>query len=315
MVSVFFSYSHKDEDLRDELEVHLAALKRQGVIEAWHDRRIGVGKDLPKVIDAHLEEAEIVLLLVSPDFIASDYCYDVEMSRAMERHKSGHARVVPVILRPCDWHDTPFGKLLAVPKDGMPIMKYPSRDDAFLEIALAVREAAEDIAPTKMTSAVATEPSSVVVQEVTRSSNLGIRKNFSDRDRDSFLRDTFEYMVKFFDSSLAELNKRYDEIEINFRLIDANIFTASIYRNGQSVSHCQVRFEEKTILGSGTAGIAYSIEGHKGGYNEIINVVDGANALFLRPSGMFSLADSSGQLSQQGAAEYYWSRLIEPLQK
>ena len=110
MVTIFFSYSHKDEDLRDELEIHLSALKRQGVIETWHDRQIGAGKELDDEIDVNMENADIILLLVSPYFIASDYCYNIEMQRAMERHGKGEARVIPVILHPCDWQKTPFGK-------------------------------------------------------------------------------------------------------------------------------------------------------------------------------------------------------------
>ena len=86
MVKVFFSYSHRDESLRDELEVHLSALKRQGIIDTWHDRRIGSGKEIDSEISQNLEDANIILLLVSPYFIASDYCYDVEMTRALEKN-------------------------------------------------------------------------------------------------------------------------------------------------------------------------------------------------------------------------------------
>src|ERR1035441_1649714 len=112
MASVFFSYSHKDEDLRDQLEGHLSGLRRQGVISTWHDRRITAGSELENAIDKNLSEADVILLLVSPDFINSDYCYEREMIRAMERHKNGEARVIPVILRACDWHELPFGQLL-----------------------------------------------------------------------------------------------------------------------------------------------------------------------------------------------------------
>ena len=121
MAVLFFSYSHKDEALRDKLEVHLAMLKRQGVIETWHDRRIVAGDEFAGRIGEELERADIVLLLVSPDFLASDYCYDIEMARAMERHEAGETRVMPVLLRPCDWRDAPFGKLNATPKDGKPV--------------------------------------------------------------------------------------------------------------------------------------------------------------------------------------------------
>src|SRR5437762_917707 len=101
MAILFFSYSHKDEGLRDQLEIHLAMLKRQGFIETWHDRRISAGEILDHAVSENLESADIILLLVSPDFLASDYCYDREMMRAMERHEAGLSAVIPVILRPC----------------------------------------------------------------------------------------------------------------------------------------------------------------------------------------------------------------------
>src|SRR5712692_8907637 len=102
---------HNDEGVRNQLEKHLSALKHQGLIETWHDRRITAGQAFDQEIDAHLESADVILLLISSDFLASDYCYKREMGRAVERHEVGSAIVIPVILRPCDWHDTPFGKL------------------------------------------------------------------------------------------------------------------------------------------------------------------------------------------------------------
>src|ERR1700721_1516221 len=145
MASVFFSYSHKDEDLRDQLEVHLSGLRRQGVISTWHDRRITAGSEFENVIDKNLSEADVILLLVSPDFINSDYCYEREMTLAMERHASGAARVIPVIVRPCDWHGLPFGKLLATPTDGKAVTKWPDRDDAFLNVVQAIKAALDEL--------------------------------------------------------------------------------------------------------------------------------------------------------------------------
>src|SRR4051812_25942213 len=99
MALVFFSYSHADEALRDELEKHLKILQRQGIIEMWHDRRIGAGSELHGEIDENLNSADIILLLVSADFLNSDYCHDVEMKQAIKRHNNGEAIVIPVILR------------------------------------------------------------------------------------------------------------------------------------------------------------------------------------------------------------------------
>jgi hypothetical protein len=141
MATLFFSYSHKDELLRDELEVHLAMLKREGAIQAWHDRKIPAGDEIDRTINERINIADIILLLVSPDFLASPYCYDVELERALARHEAGEARVIPVILRPCDWHNTPFAKLLAAPQDGRPITRWADRDESFLDVVRQIRVA------------------------------------------------------------------------------------------------------------------------------------------------------------------------------
>ena len=142
---LFYSYSHKDENFRDELEIHLKLLQRQGVISNWHDRRILPGDEWDKKIDENLEKADIILLLVSADFIASDYCYDVEMKRAMERHENKEAVVIPVILRECDWHSSPFGKLQALPKDGKAVKLWPDRDSAWKDVAQGIRKVIEEL--------------------------------------------------------------------------------------------------------------------------------------------------------------------------
>jgi tetratricopeptide (TPR) repeat protein len=144
-LELFYSYSHKDEDLRDELETHLSMLKRQKVIGQWHDRGIPAGQEWGGEIDEHLKGADIILLLVSANFLASDYCYDIELKLAMERHEKGEARVVPVILRPCDWSGAPFGKLQALPKNAKPVTTWANQDEAFTDIAKGIRHAAEDL--------------------------------------------------------------------------------------------------------------------------------------------------------------------------
>src|ERR1041384_3042982 len=102
-VEIFCSYAHLDENLRAELERHLSPLRREGKIKSWFDRMIKAGTDWRGKIDEHLNSADIILLLISADFIHSDYCYDIEMARALERQSKGEAHVIPVILRPCAW--------------------------------------------------------------------------------------------------------------------------------------------------------------------------------------------------------------------
>ncbi|PYS88213.1 MAG: hypothetical protein DMF64_20970 [Acidobacteria bacterium] len=142
---IFYSYSHNDEALRDRLEKHLAALKNAGLIEDWHDRRIPAGAEWDRQIDAHLQSASIILLLISADFIASSYCTDIEVKQAMARHEADTARVIPVILHPCYWTDEPFGKLQAVPKNAKPISLWANQEEAFHDVVQGIRAAIADL--------------------------------------------------------------------------------------------------------------------------------------------------------------------------
>ncbi len=171
-VEVFYAYSHSDEPLREELERHLALLKRQGSIRGWHDRRINPGADWENEISAHLSSADLVLLLVSSAFIASDYCYEKEMRLAMTRHEQGLARVVPIILRPVDWTDAPFGKLQALPRDGKAVTTWANHDEAFLDVVRGIRLIIADLVgqktqpnPSRSNGSGARSPSSLLMPE------------------------------------------------------------------------------------------------------------------------------------------------------
>ena len=142
-ISLFYSYSKRDKALREKLETHLSLLQNQGVISGWHDRGIEAGTEWDGAISRNLEEAGIILLLVSADFLATRYCWDVEIKRAMERHDEGTARVIPVILRPVDaWQTAPFGKLQALPEKGKAVTTWKNKDEAFTDIARGIRKAA-----------------------------------------------------------------------------------------------------------------------------------------------------------------------------
>ena len=134
-ITVFYSYSHKDEDLRGGLEAHLAPLRRSGLIREWHDRKLIAGQDWDKEISSYLESAELILFLISADFLNSSYVFDVEVKRALERQSAGQAAVVPVILRPVVWTIVPeLGRLQALPEGARPVTEWPSQDLAFVSV-------------------------------------------------------------------------------------------------------------------------------------------------------------------------------------
>src|SRR5690349_3848051 len=146
-VSVFYSYAQEDEQLREQLQKHLSMLRRQELISEWHDRQIIAGVEWAKEIDAQMETASVILLLVSSAFLASDYCFDIEMQRALERHTRKDACVIPIILRPCEWQEAPFAHIQILPNNGVPVTEWSNPDAAFLNIAEGIRRAIEQRIP------------------------------------------------------------------------------------------------------------------------------------------------------------------------
>lgn len=152
-VRVFFSYSHKDEKLRQQLDAHLAAMRRSGLIESWSDRKIMPGSGWRDEITEALESADVVLLLVSPNFIQSDFCFSVELGQALARYANGEALVIPIILRHCDWFGTPLAGLQALPTDSRPITDWSDRDKAFYDVTKGIRKAVEGLGQWRAKSA------------------------------------------------------------------------------------------------------------------------------------------------------------------
>ncbi|MEM9093065.1 MAG: toll/interleukin-1 receptor domain-containing protein, partial [Cyanobacteria bacterium P01_F01_bin.53] len=138
-LNVFISYSHHDEAIKNALVTHLASLKREKKISPWQDQMIEAGDNWDDAIRQALKIADIVLLLVTPDFINSDYCFNKEMKEALKRHKRGDTRVIPIIARPSDWKSTPLGKLQALPKELRAIKIWDNEDEAFLSIVQDLR--------------------------------------------------------------------------------------------------------------------------------------------------------------------------------
>ena len=177
-VKIFFCYSHEDEPLLNRLKAHLRPLQRQGLVNVWYDRDISAGTDWEQQIKEQLNIAQIILLLVSPDFMMSEYIYSKEMKRAIERHEQGEATVIPIILRWINWQRTPLGELQALPKDGKPVKSWQDEDEAFYNVVEGIIKVVEEIAtksspisqtlPGKLSKPEPTETPTDVLQQQTR---------------------------------------------------------------------------------------------------------------------------------------------------
>jgi hypothetical protein len=323
MTQVFISYSHSDEALRADLEKHLSLLKRQGLVDIWSDHCIRPGEAFGTAISAGLESSNIVLLLISVDFLNSDYCFSIEMTRAMEKHARGDAVVVPIILRPCDWHSAPFGQLKALPTDGKPVTKWTTLDDAFLDIVTKLRQLVSNtrgaVTPVaqkssqRPESAAASTSALVHTEIVSRSSNLALPRQFTDQDQHDFVEGTFKFISNYFEGSLHEMQTRNTGITVRMVPTSQRAFSAIIFRDGERQAGCHVR------IGGGfnQNGIAYSASEHasNNSYNELLSVNTDKHSLFLKATmGMFNGA-ADAKLTEEGAAEHLWSMFISPLQR
>jgi len=140
---LMYSYSHIDEKLKMELDAYLAPLAREGLVTVWSDRAISAGSEWEQEILSNLESADLIILMVSAHFMSSDYCWSKEMTRAVERHGEGTARVIPVIVSHADWQKAPFAKLQALPKDAKPISSWHDQSEGWNNVAKGIRAVAE----------------------------------------------------------------------------------------------------------------------------------------------------------------------------
>jgi small GTP-binding protein len=232
-IEVFISYSHTDESLCNELIKHLKPLERENIIGPWHDRKIGAGSEWKGEIDQHLESAGIILLLVSPDFMASDYCYDIEMKRALERRDKGEAAVIPIALRPVDWLNAPLAGLQSLPRDNKAVASshWKYSDEAFLEVAKGIRQAADEIlrprseaatgaAPQFLSRRIQLPPTRILHLSdlhFTASDDPFIRlqpliSDLTDRSKDGLGVDKLDYLVISGDLTDRGAHKEYEQV-------------------------------------------------------------------------------------------------------
>lgn len=204
---------------------------------------------------------------------------------------------------------------LAAPTDGKPITRWVDEDEAFLDVVRQIRAELPVSSSRSAENFRAAPHTSAVVCSGPRSSNLRLRKSFTDADRDGFLEEAFAFMARYFENSLAGLGARNQNIEGRFRQLDSSRFTAVIYASGATQAQCTISLGR--LLGRGISYLnSVGGNGNSNSFNEMLSVEHDEQHLYLKPMGMWMTGgDRDAQLSFEGAAEYYWSMLIEPLQR
>lgn len=305
-MKVFISYSHRDESALERLHTHLAMLRRDNMIDEWYDREILAGADIDEDISAQLERCDVFLALVSPDFLFSDYCYEREMQRAIERHEAGELRVIPIIIEPCDWKASPLQRFKALPKDGKAISEWTNENAAYLDIVAELRRIIEY----ELVIQQPTHLESTSLTDVAAPSKYRVRRAFDEIDRGDFRRAAFKEISDYFERSITEI-EQIDGLRGRFHEAGPQGFTCTIVNqmlDSKGEAHITVR------LSSGEGGfgdISYSFT-----ENAAENTANGwfsveSNDYDLYLSGTsFMQTGEEKQMSAQNVAEVLWEEFL-----
>lgn len=229
MARFFISYSHADEVSKDRLLTHCANLRREGN-HFWEDRRLRAGDELDPAIIEALENADFIILLVSADFLASYYCYEVEFQTAITRHQKGEARVISVILDHCDWKATLLTDIVNLPRDANPITDWQNPNQAWQHVVEEIRRLlgpdidSSNLAPSKTPLATPGKADIPPLPEVPRT--------ITDQDIRKCLRKTFSDLLVYFSKGIDTLNQQGGPFTAEFLKIHEQRFVASLYKNG-----------------------------------------------------------------------------------
>lgn len=308
-MKAFISYSHRDSHALERLHVHLASLKREGRIEAWYDRDILAGSELNAEIAEQLETCELFLLLVSPDFLASDYCVETEMARALERHDAREARVVPIIIEPCDWTTSKLRALKALPRDGKPISDWTNENTAYLNVIQEIRRISDEqpaSSPGSKTTPAAQDDSEVRAAPERR---YRVRREFDDIDKAEYRENAFKTIKSYFQSAIEELDS-VEGLRGRFTDLSETSFGCVIVNRGlgRGTAHLTVHGGRgKHALGD--IYYSFSEDAAENTANGWFNVTADEYELHLKASMSFTHDERS--MSPEAAAEALWTEILQ----
>ncbi len=304
--AAFLSYSHADEKALERLHKHLAVLNREGTLLTWSDQEILAGEKLIGVLSDQLERSQIFVALVSPDYLASRYCYDKEFKRALELAATGRMRIVPVILEPCDWLSSPFKDFAALPKDGQPISGFTNPNNAYLNVVMGLRRIIESAREGPSVA-----PADGIASSQTRRPR--IKHDFDSIERAEYADRAFAIIREYFRASCAELSQISDDLRAKYEDIDAAAFTCSVVnRAKRRGGEAHITVHNHRYRSAGFGDITYVNQPHaeKNISNGSIRVANDDYQLFLN---MDHYGMSSGRddiTTPEQVSESLWSDFV-----
>jgi hypothetical protein len=237
-MKAFISYSHKDESYLQKLQTALAQIKRQGILQDWTDHNIDVGDRFNQKINKELNASQLFIALLSPDYIASNYCYEKEFQQAQLLEVETKIKIIPIICRPCDWKNTPFAAFKALPKDGKPISDWQNEDSAFFNITEMLRSLIQQ--PTHSTTSVS-QPGQTTGRKF--QGRYKVRKDFDIVQKSNFVDKTFEEVKNFFKDYLEELAISEN---VSYKILnDTNkSFKCFLVNRDMGIAQCECLFKK-----------------------------------------------------------------------
>ncbi|MDB5152638.1 MAG: hypothetical protein JWR54_1389 [Mucilaginibacter sp.] len=251
MAKAFISYSHADEKIKDKLHIHLATLRREGKIEAWLDQEILVGANLDQTISSALSSSELFIAIVSPDYLNSNYCYDKEFQKALELQTTGKITIVPIIAEHCDWLNSPFRDMKALPKDGKPISDWTNDNAAYLNIISELRRLLDG-------TKIQIKKAPIGGSENLPSQNYKVKRDFTQVDIVNFRRESFNAIKKYFVESIDEINT-VDDIQSMLLSEDKDSFSCLISNRAKINSNGYITIFMPSESIFGRADISYTL--------------------------------------------------------
>ncbi|KAA8388526.1 toll/interleukin-1 receptor domain-containing protein [Acetobacter sp. DmW_136] len=299
----FISYSHADEKALEKLHKHLSILKRDGELLAWTDHEILAGDKVDVSISRQLEICDLFIALISPDYLASNYCYETEFGRAQERALSGELRIVPVILEPCDWLASPFKEFLALPKEGRPVSNFTNVNNAFLDIVTGIRRIIE--------SGNCEKQNSIDEKKSPISRQVRIKKDFDAIQRADYADRAFDVLHDYFKSSCVELSRASEDLRTKFEDMSPTAFTCSVVNRSKynEEAHITVHNSKGNISGFGSISYINRRYAEKNMANGWIRVANDDYQLFLKMD-HFSGNRDDEKITPEQVAERLWNDFV-----
>lgn len=310
--NAFISYSHADDKRRERLHKHLVMLRREGLLQEWSDHEILPGDTLSAEISQALDQSQLFIALLSPDYLASRYGYETEFQRALQLQAEGRMRIVGVVVEPCDWQASPFGELLVLPKDGKAVSDWTNENTAYLNVVQELRRLlSRPPAPSPALAASGTVGSG----STTPLRRLRVRQDFDAIQKAEFADRAFEVMRRYFEDACSELPEASEHLRSKFEMMGATAFTCTVVNRARmrgGEAHITVRNNKGGRRGMSVGDLSFVYQQHAddGSSNGWLSVDADDYHLFLTGSiDRFGMGKDK-HWTPESAAEALWNSFM-----